>query len=225
MFTLLYVLARLRRPVRLLECPHWASLLRPGGLPQARTASCGRGRRRFQASFRRVRTCTFWRLGFRQSSFRHIARVSRRAAPDAWARPPVCCHAIFPYSFRTPGKPSDPGIISSHPCPLRGRYSSAPRGALTQFSTFPVHPGVLRRHARGGLPLARSAVSSIASPGPIPSPGRPAGLLRQAGQQPRGPPTATCSCPAGPASGPAPRDRPFRQLPAVRPRPPRQRPD
>ena len=32
MFTLLYVLARFRRPVRLLECPDRASLLRPGGL-------------------------------------------------------------------------------------------------------------------------------------------------------------------------------------------------
>src|ERR1039457_5540479 len=35
MFTLLYVLARLRRPVRLLECPDRASLLRPGGLQRA----------------------------------------------------------------------------------------------------------------------------------------------------------------------------------------------
>ena len=35
MFTLLYVLARFRRPVRLLECPDRASLLRPGGLQRA----------------------------------------------------------------------------------------------------------------------------------------------------------------------------------------------
>src|ERR1019366_8113207 len=35
MFTLLYVLARLRRPVRLLEYPDRASLLRPGGLRRA----------------------------------------------------------------------------------------------------------------------------------------------------------------------------------------------
>jgi len=33
-FTLLYELARLRRPVRLLQRPDWASLLHPGGLPQ-----------------------------------------------------------------------------------------------------------------------------------------------------------------------------------------------
>ena len=35
MFTLLYVPARFRRPVRLLECPDRASLLRPGGLRRA----------------------------------------------------------------------------------------------------------------------------------------------------------------------------------------------
>ena len=35
MFTLLYVLARFRRPVRLLECPDRASLLCPGGLQRA----------------------------------------------------------------------------------------------------------------------------------------------------------------------------------------------
>jgi integrase len=34
-----------------------------------------RGRYRFQASFRQALRCTFWRLGFRQSSLRHIARI------------------------------------------------------------------------------------------------------------------------------------------------------
>ena len=29
--------------------------------------------------------CTFWRLGFRQSGFRHIVRISRHATPYAWA--------------------------------------------------------------------------------------------------------------------------------------------
>jgi len=36
MFALLYVLAWLRCPVRFLDCPDRASLLRPGGLRQAR---------------------------------------------------------------------------------------------------------------------------------------------------------------------------------------------
>ena len=44
-----YVLARLRRPVRLLQCPDRASLLRPGGFPQVApnlAAEAGAGSRR-----------------------------------------------------------------------------------------------------------------------------------------------------------------------------------
>ena len=65
MFTLLYVLARFRRPVRLLECPDRASLLRPGGLQHATRYHAAGAVRWFQASFRRASNCTFWRLGFR----------------------------------------------------------------------------------------------------------------------------------------------------------------
>src|SRR5918995_809074 len=57
-------------------------------------------RRRFRASFRRAFGCAFWRLGCRQSSFRHITRVPQRAAPYAWARPLVSWHAIVPFTFR-----------------------------------------------------------------------------------------------------------------------------
>jgi hypothetical protein len=46
-------------------------------------ATLPRGPVRFRASFRQVCFCTFSRLGFRQSSFRHIMRIPRRAAPDA----------------------------------------------------------------------------------------------------------------------------------------------
>src|SRR6185437_4849714 len=35
---------------------------------------------------------------------------SRRAAPYAWARPPVSWHAIVPFAFRLLGQPSDPVI-------------------------------------------------------------------------------------------------------------------
>ena len=35
---------------------------------------------------------------------------SRRAAPYAWARPPVSWHAIVPFTFRVLGQPSDPEI-------------------------------------------------------------------------------------------------------------------
>src|SRR6266446_9053312 len=54
--------------------------------------------------------------------------------PDTWARLPVFWHAIFPCILSDSGKPSDPEIISSHLCPLRGRYSSAPHGAPRVFS-------------------------------------------------------------------------------------------
>jgi len=55
-----------------------------------------------------MRNLHHWRLGFKQSSFRHITRVPQRAAPNAWARPPVSWHALVPFTFRYPGKPSDP---------------------------------------------------------------------------------------------------------------------
>ncbi|WP_369085093.1 hypothetical protein, partial [Ferrimicrobium acidiphilum] len=41
-----------------------------------------------------------WKLGFRQSSFRHITRAPRPLAPYAWAREPVQWHAIVPFVFR-----------------------------------------------------------------------------------------------------------------------------
>ena len=55
-------------------------------------------RYRFRASFRQARILAFWRLGFRQFGFHHIARIPRHAAPNAWARLPVSWHAIFPVS-------------------------------------------------------------------------------------------------------------------------------
>ena len=59
-----------------------------------------RGRHRLQASFRRALNFTFWTLGFKQFSLCHIARVSRHAALDAWARLPVSWHAIVPFTLR-----------------------------------------------------------------------------------------------------------------------------
>ena len=70
------------------------------------------GRRRFRASFRREPSFTFWRLGFRQSSFNHIARAFPAPRPYALARPLVSWHAIVPFTFRILSKPSGPGISS-----------------------------------------------------------------------------------------------------------------
>ena len=99
----------------------------PEGAPAFGRDRC-RIRRRLRVSFRRAGSCTFWRLGFRQFSFHRIARVSRRAVPDTWTRPPVSCHALFPLTFRrqvrhqTQENPSNPSRLS------RG-YDEAPRGA------------------------------------------------------------------------------------------------
>ena len=99
----------------------------PEGAP-TRVRDQRRMRRRFRVSFRRAGICTIWRLGFRQFSFHHIARVPRRTVPDTWTRPPVSCHALFPLTFRrqvrhrTQGHPSNPSRLN------RG-YNEAPRGA------------------------------------------------------------------------------------------------
>jgi hypothetical protein len=58
------------------------------------------GWRRFQASFRRMRSCIFWGLGFRQSSFHHVTRISQRIAPYAWTQSLIRCHATVPFTFR-----------------------------------------------------------------------------------------------------------------------------
>src|SRR5260370_9191440 len=63
---------------------------------------------------------------------------------------------------------------SSHLCPLHGRYNSAPHGALTQFSTFPVHPACCGATHAVAFPFFSCAVSSIAMPGPVRPPSRSA---------------------------------------------------
>ena len=69
-----------------------------------------------------------WRLGFRQSSFSHIARVPSARRPYASARPLVSWHALVPFTFQ---------IQVSHqtqeyppnPSRLHREYDRAPRGA------------------------------------------------------------------------------------------------
>jgi hypothetical protein len=89
---------------------------RPEGAPTRVQDRC-RTRRRHRVSFRRAGICTVWRLGFRQSSFHHIARVSRRTVPDTWTRSPVSWHALVPLTFQrrvshqTQGPPSNPSRL------------------------------------------------------------------------------------------------------------------
>jgi hypothetical protein len=86
-----------------------------------------RTRRRFRVSFRRAEACAFWRLGFRQFSFHHIARVSRCAVPDTWTRPSVSWHALVPDNLSASGKPLDP---------------------RTFLQSFPAEPGIRRSASR-----------------------------------------------------------------------------
>jgi hypothetical protein len=94
-----YVLARLRRPTHLLQSPHWESLRAPEDAPAPYTRRC-RARRRFQASFRRMLNFIVWRLGFRQSSFRHITRVPQYPVPNAWTRLLLSWQATVPVTLR-----------------------------------------------------------------------------------------------------------------------------
>jgi len=88
-----------------------------------------RDRRRLQASFRRGTSYPFWRLGFRQSSFRHITRIfpARRPVRLGTAAGFLACYC--PLHLSDLGSAIRSRDISSHLCPLRGRYSTAPRGA------------------------------------------------------------------------------------------------
>jgi hypothetical protein len=96
-------LARLRHPVRLPLMALSDIAPAPRRITAGKSSPCGRGRHRFQASFRWVAICTFWRLGFKQSSLYLIARVFPARRPDAWARPPVYWHAAVPGHFSVHG--------------------------------------------------------------------------------------------------------------------------
>jgi hypothetical protein len=135
----------------------------------------GKGRHRLQASFRRASICAFWRLGFRQSGFRHIARAARLAAPYAWARPAGFL-ACYGSSFLTdPGKPSGPRT----PPPVRARYtgdtSSAPRGA--PMSSMLSAPAAIPATRHGTF---RCALTPHSPPGQTCSATRPASPARSA---------------------------------------------
>jgi hypothetical protein len=135
MFTLLYVLARRRRPVRLLKCPDRASLLRPGGLQRVSrqpTAGAGTGFRRLSGR-RHITPSGDWASG--NPTFALSCGSPGTPSHTPGHVLPVSWHAIFPYcpfGLRSAIRSRD---ISSHPCPLSGRYNSAPHGAPTTTGT------------------------------------------------------------------------------------------
>ena len=52
-----------------------------------------------QAFYRRVSASTVGGLGFKQSSFHHIARVLRSQPYNALGLQPLYRHAVFPFGF------------------------------------------------------------------------------------------------------------------------------
>ena len=134
-----------------------------------------RGRRRLRVRFRRARNCAFWRLGFRQSGFRHITRASRRKAPCTWALPPVFWHAVFPeFTLSGSGQPLGPEISPL----ISARCAGYTAVRLMAHSGLPERrpgfrgvpwpcPGWPRRLLRGG------AVPTRTTPGPVAKPASP----------------------------------------------------
>jgi hypothetical protein len=69
-----------------------------------------------------------WRLGFRQSSFSHIARVPSAHRPYASARPLVSWHALVPFTFQIQVSHQTQEYPPNSSRLHRG-YNRAPRGA------------------------------------------------------------------------------------------------
>jgi len=104
---------------------------------------------------------------------------SRRIAPDAWTQPPVFWHATFLGILSDHESAIRSKDTSSSLCPLRGRYSSAPRGALQAIRPWPYRAG-LAAHRPGRLQAATASLACscplrVSRPG---KPGDPGTLLR-----------------------------------------------
>ena len=145
----------------------------PEGAPISGRDRC-RTRRRPRVSFRRAGICTFWRLGFKQSSFHRIARVSRHTVPDTWTRSPVSWHALVPLTFQRRVSHQTQGH-SSNPSRLNRGYDEAPRGArwVGRMARCPLLRVLFltapRRTGRASFPASGSlvtyAVAGIAAGG------------------------------------------------------------
>jgi len=129
--------ARLRRPVRLLQCPDRASLLRPGGLPQVLEhpeAGAGAGSRRLSGG-RCLAPSGNWASG-------NPAFAISRGSPGTPSRTPehgrrFAWHATVPFTFQIQVKPSDPRTPPPVPARCAGDTAAAPRGAVEATMNSP----------------------------------------------------------------------------------------
>src|SRR5574341_24256 len=120
--------------------PGWGIAPAPRGLRQALghpAAGTGAGFRRLSGG-RLI--CTFRRLGFRQSSFRHVTRIPRHTTPYAWACAAGFLACYCPLHFSDSGQPSDPEISPLIPARCAGdttlRLAAQPsHRAMTAMST------------------------------------------------------------------------------------------
>jgi hypothetical protein len=144
--------AERRRPTHLLKCPHWASPCAPKVAP-ANPEHRRRARHRFQTSFRWMSACIVWRLGFGQSSSRHIPRVPQHPAPNVWDghRFPGMLLSPSPFGSRSAIRPRNLPPSSSQ---LSWGYDKAPRGAADlPMSAAPAPPSLF--HGYGAPCIAR----------------------------------------------------------------------
>ena len=89
------------------------------------------------------------------ADFRHIARVSRRAAPDTRARPPLFWHALVPFTFRIAVSHQTQGPSSESLPAAPGIQQGASRRIRSTPSPSPASDRGDRRSARSTGPQPR----------------------------------------------------------------------
>src|SRR6266480_7662187 len=139
--------ARHRPPTHLLARPHWTALratevvLAHGFMPGPDAAPVP-GVIPEGAHIHR------WRLGLKQSSLGHIARVLQHPALDASRRPPLSWHALVPFGFPVQVSQVTQEHSSEFLLTASGiRRSASRRTPCVRFSRTRLTDAVHRRHS------------------------------------------------------------------------------
>ena len=90
---------------------------------------------------------TCWRLGFRQYSFNHIARVPQHPVPAHGHGHCFPGMLLSPDTLSSPGKPSDPGISSEFLPAEPGIHQGASRRSHVFVHIDRGHPVIEHSHA------------------------------------------------------------------------------